>query len=204
VRYYRFALIVAAPVLLCADSITIDFETFPDSSSIIDNTPITTQFPGLSFTNTTVITSGISLNELELPPHSGNNVAFDDSGPISIDFDTPVLSFSGHFTYYVPLTIAAFDSPGDEVASADSAYSSNVACGDGPPCLGDPGSSPNELISVDFANGISSVTITGGPSGSSFAMDDIGYTALSSLPEPTSAFLMAVGCMFIALKLISK
>ena len=77
-----------------AGIVTVDFETFPDGTPIPDSTSITTQFPGLIFTNTTVITAGISLNEFEFPPHSGTNVAFDDGGPISIDFASPISSFS--------------------------------------------------------------------------------------------------------------
>src|SRR5580700_6502590 len=76
-----------------ADIATISFETLPDGTPIFDGTSITTQFPGLTFTNTTVISAGISLNEFEFPPHSGSNVAFDDGGPITIAFTNPVLSF---------------------------------------------------------------------------------------------------------------
>jgi hypothetical protein len=170
--------------------ITLDFETFPDASVITDSTPITTQFPGLTFTNTTVITAGITLNEFELPPNSGHNVAFDDGGPISISFATPTLSFSGYFTYYEQLTMLAFDASNNQVASATSAYSINVACDPGPVCLGDPGSSPNEFLSVSFPGGISSVTITGDPAGGSFAMDDAAFT---DVPEPNPLLPLLIG-----------
>ena len=184
-----------------AGVVTIDFETFPDSTPIADSTSITTQFPGLTFTNTTVITAGVSLNEFELPPYSGVNVAFDDGGPISISFDTPVLSFGGYFTYYEPLTLAAFDISNNEVATATSAFSINVACDPGPVCLGDPGSSPNEFLSVAFAGGISAVTITGDPGGGSFVMDDITYTtaAATTAPEPDSLLLILSAMAFILL-----
>lgn len=174
-----------------AGTITLDFETFPDGTSISDSTSLTTQFPGLTFTNTTVLTAGISLNEFELPPHSGENVAFDDGGPISISFATPTSSFSGYFTYYEPLTVDAFDAGNNLVASATSAYSINVACDPGPICLGDPGSSPDEFLSVAFAAGISSVTIAGDPGGGSFAMDDVTY--MTSVPEPSSLFVFLIG-----------
>src|SRR5580698_1855718 len=81
-----------------ADIVTLNFEDFPDGTPIPDSTSITTQFPGLTFTNTTVITAGISLNEFEFPPRSGSNVAFDDGGPITIAFASPTSSFSGYFT----------------------------------------------------------------------------------------------------------
>ena len=172
-------LAAAGPACLKADIITIDFEGFPDG------TIITTQFPGLTFTNTTVITAGISLNEFEFPPHSGSNVAFDDGGPMSILFDSPVLSFGGYFTYLEPLTLAAFDATSTQVGSAVSSYSSNLAIS------GDTGSSSNEFLAVNFASGISSITISSDPLGGSFVMDDATYT--STAPEPSSIFLLLSG-----------
>ena len=186
-RYCRGLLLVvlASTPMLHAGTVVIDFETFPDSTSIVDSTPITTQFPGLTFSNTTVLTAGISLNEFEFPPHSGSNVAFDDGGPITIAFVGPILNFGGFFTYSEPMTLAAFDSSSAEVASATSAFSSNLALS------GDVGSSPNEFLSISFPNGISSVTITGDPAGGSFTMDDATYT--SAVPEASSIFLLLTG-----------
>ena len=181
-------LAAAAPAALRADTVVIDFETFPDGTPIADSTSITTQFPGLTFTSTTVITAGISLNEFEFPPYSGLNVAFDDGGPMSITFATPVLSLGGYFTYAEPLTLAGLDASSTEVASATSAFSSNLALS------GDPGSSPNEFLSVSFAGGISSVTITGDPAGGSFVLDNATYTTpAASVPEPSSIFLFLTG-----------
>jgi hypothetical protein len=71
---------------------TIDFESLADSDSV------TNQFPGLTFSHTTVLTAGVSLNELEFPPHSGGNVVLDDGGPITIAFTTPQGEVSGFFT----------------------------------------------------------------------------------------------------------
>ena|ERR1035437_4714231 len=186
-RYCRGLLlgVLASTPLLQASTVVIDFETFPDSTPIADSTSITTQFPGLTFSNTTVLTAGISLNEFEFPPHSGSNAAFDDGGPISIAFDTPILDFSGFFTYSEPMTLAAFDSSSAQVASATSAFSSNLALS------GDVGSSPNEFLSISFPNGISSVTITGDPAGGSFTMDDATYT--SAVPETSSISLLLTG-----------
>jgi hypothetical protein len=61
----RFAaLLVGLTIVGEARATTIDFEGFPDS------TIVTTQYPGLTFSNTIILTSGISLNEFEFPPHS--------------------------------------------------------------------------------------------------------------------------------------
>ena len=181
-------LAAAGPACLKADIVTIDFETFPDSTPVADSTSIATQYPGLTFTNTTVITAGISLNEFEFPPHSGSNVAFDDGGPIAVAFASPILSFGGYFTYAEPLTLLAFDASSTQVAAAASLFSNNEALS------GDLGSSPNEFLQVSFASGFSSVTITGDPAGGSFVMDDMTYvTPTTGVPEPGSIFLLLTG-----------
>jgi len=162
--------------------VVLTFEGFSDG------TGLTSQIPGMTFSNATVLTAGIGLNEFELPPHSGTNVVFDDGGPIAISFASPILSFSGYFTYYTPLTVVAFDGSSNQVGSTTSAFSINVGCDPGPFCLGDPGSSPNELLSVSFASGISRITITGDLAGGSFVMDDA--TVASSVPEPSSIVLV--------------
>jgi hypothetical protein len=164
---------------------TLDFEGFPDS------TILTTQYPGLTFTNAIILTSGISLNEFDFPPRSGVNVVSDNNGPMTIDFGSPITSFGAYFTYLEPLSLDAFNASNAEVASASSAFSNNLACLAGPPCQGDPGSSPNEFIGLGFAGGISSVTITGDPLGGSFTMDDMTYT--SAVPEPDFFPLVITG-----------
>jgi hypothetical protein len=178
-------LLLAVLLPLKGGTISLDFEGFPDS------TALTTQYPGVTFSDATVITAGVTLNEFELPPHSGTNVVFDDGGPMTISFASPVLSFGGYFTYYEPLTLQAFDASDTQIASVTSTFSINVACGDGPPCLGDPGSSPNEFLQVAFPSGISSVTITGDPAGTSFVLDDAMYSAsATTVPEPRSTIVL--------------
>jgi hypothetical protein len=180
-----FVALVELSVVGDLHATTINFEGFPDSTILIN------QYPGLTFSNTIILTSGISLNEFEFPPYSGVNVASDNDGPITIDFSTSITSFSGYFTYLEPLTVDGYDAWDAEVASAVSEFSNNTACLGGPPCLGDPGSSPNEFIELSFAGGMSSVTITGDPLGGSFTMDDVSYT--SAVPEPGSLPLVITG-----------
>jgi hypothetical protein len=184
-RYLRlfFGLLVLGHWSSCLAGVTfIDFEALPDS------TIVTNQYSGLTFTNATILSAGISLNEFEFPPHSGTNVISDNGGPISIVFSTPVLSFGGYFTHVEPLTLVGFDASDNQVASAASVFSSNDAM------FGDPGSSPNEFLQVGFAGGISRVTITGDPLGDSFVLDDITY-GTSSVPEPSSTFLLLSGAL---------
>jgi hypothetical protein len=160
-------------------SSVLNFETFPDGTPILDSTPVTTQFPGLTFSNTIILTAGISLNEFEFPPRSGSNVASDNGGPITITFAAPVQSFSGYFTYGHSLTLQAFGSTNNLVASAVSRFSINEALS------GATGSQPNELLQVSFSGGISKVTITGDPAGTSFTLDDMNAGNLpSSVPSP--------------------
>lgn len=178
------------PAGLSADLLAPDFEGFPDGTVLSD------QYPGLTFSSATILTAGIGLNEFEFPPFSGINVVFDDGGPITITFDSPVSSFAGHFTYFVSLTMTAFDASNNPVDQALSLFNSNLACLAGPPCFGDPGSGPNELLQVMFSGGISSVTIVGDPGGFSFTMD--GPTPV---PEPSSLSLLFLGIIsFVGLK----
>jgi hypothetical protein len=157
----------------------IDFEAFSDSTALTD------QIPGLRFSNATVITAGISLNEVEFPPHSGSNVVFDDGGIMSISFSAPVLSFGGYFTYLVPLTLTAFDASSNQVGRSLSLFNSNLALS------GDVGSSPNEFLSVNSPRGISMVTMTGDLGGGSFTLDDATFTpSVPDAPEPGTLILL--------------
>jgi len=174
---FFFLCTLASP--LCSNEITVNFEGFADGTSI------TTQYTRLTFSNATIATSGVSLDEFEFPPKSGANVVFDNGGPITIDFSSAVSSFDAFFTYSVPLTLDAFNSSNTLVTSANSLFSGNERLS------GVPGSSPNERIQVSSSGGISSVEILGAPSGGSFAMDDVTYT--TSIPEPSSLILALAG-----------
>ncbi len=182
----------AAAIAAHAD--LVDFEAFADSELL------TNQVPGLTFANTVVFTSGVSLNELEFPPHSGINVASDYFAPITLAFAPPVVSVGGYFTYVEPLTLSGFDASGHVVATATSLFSSNDAL------FGDPGSSPNEFIGIAFASGISSITAAADPNGGSFTLDDLTYQPQGGappVPEPSSVCLLLVvlACSFGVLRL---
>jgi len=171
-----------APSRLSAGAITLNFEGLPDS------TILTNQYAGLTFTNAIILTSGISLNEFEFPPHSGVNVVADNGGPISIAFTNPILGFSGYFTYAEQLTLVAFDLSNSRVASVQSLFSNNEALS------GDAGSAPNEFLQMSFVSGVSSLTITGDPAGGSFVFDDATITTGgSAVPEPGAFILLLSG-----------
>ena len=147
--------------------------TILNFDGLIDSTILSSQYAGLGFSGTIVLSAGITLDEFEFPAHSGTNVASDNGGPVTILFSSPIQSFGGYFTYGVPLTIQAFGASGSLVASASSSFSSNQAIS------GVSGSSPNELIQVAFRAGITKVTITGSSAGSSFVFDDATVSAFS-------------------------
>ena len=167
-----------------ASAVSIDFETLADGAAV------TNQFAGagLTFSNAISLKAGISLNELEFPPHSGSVVVSDDGGPMTLLFASPVTKVSAFFTYAKPLTLTAWDAL--DVALDDSTlslYSTNAALS------GDPGSSPNEFLELVFASGISKLTVTGDAGGGSFVLDDLSFTPTAvPIPEPATAVLMAV------------
>jgi hypothetical protein len=166
-----------------AGAAVINFDTLADS------TPVTTQFAGLTFSNATVLTEGISLNEFEFPPKSPPNVAFDDGGVITIVFDALQASVGGFFTYLVPVTLTAYDAALNPIAVDVSDFSSNAGLS------GDPGSSPNELLEVVSALGIARVTIVGDPSGASFTLDDLTSVdrPATQTPAPATGALLGLG-----------
>ena len=141
-----------------------DFETFHDGDSL------SSQISNLTFTNASILTKAFSLNDLDFPPHSGQNSVTDSTGPITIQFTNPVGSFSAYFTHRSALNITAFSSAGAQIATATSLKSNNTLVS------GDAGASPNELLQVTAGAGIAKVVITGGVSGGTFVMDDIATT----------------------------
>lgn len=162
----------------------IEFEDLSDLESV------TGQYAGLTFTHATALSAGVSLNEFEFPPRSGSNVVFDDGGPLTIVFSAPVTSVFGYFTYVSQLTLSfvPFD-PLDVLAPVVSAFAGNTALS------GDPGSTPNEMLGLNWAKGIAGLTISGEPSGGSFTLDDLTFETLrtNGVPEPSSLALLALG-----------
>jgi hypothetical protein len=174
--------VICALQSLYARTTVIDFDALPDSTPVRDFY----QSAGVSFVRATAVTTGVSLNEFEFPPHSGKNAAFDNSGTVILNFTIPVVRVGGYFTYATPIRIEAFNSSGILVSTATSLFSNNEALS------GDPGSSPNELLQVLSSDGIAQIVISGAPSGSSFTMDDLTVSdTLDVTPPKTVAILSA-------------
>lgn len=165
-----------------AAATVIDFETLSDLDSV------TTQFAGVTFSNTTAATAGITLNEFEFPPRSGVNVVFDDGGTMTIVFDGLQTTVGGFFNYGIGLTFTAFDAINSVIGADTSDFSSNLTLS------GDSGSSPNEFLGVIFAGGIKKVTIEGDPAGTSFTLDDLTFTTrITTVPGPPTVALIGLG-----------
>lgn len=148
-----------------------------------DGTVLTDQIAGLAFSHAVVLTSGVSLNEFEFPPHGGSNVASDDAGVMQIVFSSPVTLVSAFFTYSAPLSLTAFDAAGAVVATANSRFSSNMALS------GVAGSSPNERIDLGADAGFARLEIAGDPGGASFVLDDLSVSAVPELPRGAALLL---------------
>ena len=150
-----------------ASTVTITFEDLPSG------TALGSQYSGVAFGNAVILSSGIALNEFEFPPHSGSNTASDVGGPMTITFTSPLQIFGGRFTYSVPVTIQAYDSSGNLLASATSRFSNNEALS------GVAGSQPNELLTLSSPAGIAKLVLTGSGGGTSFTLDDMTVSTVS-------------------------
>jgi hypothetical protein len=174
---------------------TYDFESFADSQAVVQLTG------GITLSHGVALAAGVSLNELEAPPHSGRIVVVDDGAPITIDFGTnAALSFAAYFTYFSPLKLEAFDTNGALLGSVHSSFASNAALS------GDAGSSANQVLGFAVSSGaIQRVVLTGDPLGYSFAMDDMSVThavSVTPIPEPaTWALHAALICVMSGLGL---
>jgi len=166
----------------------IDFDALSDSDIV------TNQFAGLTFSDTIILSAGISLNEFEFPPYSGSNVVSDNGGPITISFSTPMSDIGAYFTYLTTIGLSFFDSTNALVGTVTSAYSANMALS------GDTGSLPNEYLHLTWNAGISKVIITGNVNGGSLTMDDLTMTPTTTVPEPATLILLGCGLIGIAVR----
>ncbi len=181
-RWRQLSVLVFIFFLLPAHSLwsaelTLDFEAF------LDETSLSTQVKGLTFTHATVLTSTGTLFADEFPPLSGVAVAMDRGGPISIDINLfsfgaiAISGIKGSFTYASPVTIEAFGIGGISLGSTTSALPGNYISSGNP---------PNELLEL-IAPDIRSLVITGGSLGDSFVLDDLTFSyepSLTAIPEP--------------------
>jgi hypothetical protein len=191
----RLLFLVLALAFSAAQASVVTFE------EIIDGTPVRDFYLSSSvrFELATAISAGLSLNELEFPPHAGNSVAYDNTGPIIIRFTVPVSSAYGYFTYQAQLNLLAFDVAGALLQTSSSSYSNNTAIS------GVAGSAPNEQLGFVLGSPlISRIEIRGDAAGSSFVFDDFTFGAPgTTVPEPGSLALVLVA-LVMGYKLTGK
>ena len=170
-------------------SSSLSFATVIDFESLSDAEIIGDQIESLTFSNAVALSAGISLNEFDFPPVSGNIVASDFGGNLTIDFADPVSVFSAYFTYSTQLTLTAFDENLTQLDLLSSAFSSNLATS------GYVGSLPNELLGFSAAGGIRRVVIAGLADGGSFVLDDLTFEprGVEPLPAPGGLMLWGLG-----------
>ena len=192
-----FVLFIAVTLLAGANtSLKAQFIHTIDFEGLFDYEPVTNQYQhlGLTFSNATVLTAGFSLNEWDFPPNSGMNVVFDDMAPITVNFDTPVTAVGGYFTYVMPITMTAFNSLGEAVASVNSTYFENYVWSGNP---------SNELLQIAYSPGIASVQIMGDSWGGSYVMDDFMVGA-AAVPEPSTFMLLGIGVIWLGILIRKK
>lgn len=185
------ALTCAAPAT--TEALPITFEQVRDEfgTGVVVDTQYASE--GVTFVNALALTAGISLNEIQTPPRSGDTAVMDAEGFVTILLDGPFHAVEGFFTYYEAIELSAYDASGTLLGSVASAFSANFAYDPGWGVGGDPGSSPNErlaFVSHDVA--IARIVIAGNADGSSFVMDDFNaWTPASTVPEPGSLLALA-------------
>lgn len=177
-RLQCLLVLVLGFAVIPASAVVIDFESLPDLTSV------GATYGGVTFTNATAITAGLTLNEFEFPPHSGISVAFDDGGPITGTFAALATSVGFHVTYTTPVTFSIYNSSAMQVGQITSLFSTNLTSSSNP---------PNELMLLNYAGGIASFTIQGDPLGNSLVIDDLSFTPGTTPPVPDENAVSALG-----------
>jgi hypothetical protein len=165
-----------------SNAVLIDFETFPDSSPIPAGTEITDQFasfgvifnssPPPGATQITTILSDIFTTSVPNSLAPGGPAGF-LGGTLILDFSVPVIEVGSFFIDdNLPVQVNAFDSDSNLV---------DTTLSDGNPIGFD-------FWSFSNASGIAKIEMIGGFIGGTlpdgWAIDDLEFTQIASIPEP--------------------
>ena len=107
-------------------------------------------------------------------------MAYNPSGPLTLNFINPTNFFTAAFTYNDGLTVTAFDFAMNVLGTANGACG---ASGSGANYVGSGCGAPNEIIGISTA-GISEIVVTGG-SGNNFTIDDVNFEGAVNVGETT-------------------
>lgn len=156
----------------------VDFENFSDGDLL------TTEIPGLTFNDATVLMAGVSLNEIDFPPHSGGNVIASFGGVLTVNFDTPIHLVGGFISYAdaAGVNLSLYDI--NNILLADALFAIPV----GPSNI-----VSNQFISLGASNIRSMVVSLNSPiPDNPFTFDDFTY-----VPEPATVLLISLGLIGI-------
>jgi hypothetical protein len=163
----------------------IDFE------DLMEGDVLSSQYSGygVTFYNGTILMAGSMLNEIDFPPHSGNNAVVNLENPVWIHFDSlPTASVGAWFTWVNPFQLTAYNST--------LALLETVSVTE-PSHFGTP-------VFVGLSRATSDIRWLAivGDTPESFVMDDV--TLGSPVPEPSPIVLICAPIAIIALARMSR
>jgi hypothetical protein len=181
-KLFKFCSVV---IVLCVTSQCFGMVTIIDFEGMPDMVSVTNQYAplGVNFQEGIILTAFSSLNEVDFPPHSGDQVLGDDMGPIVANFITPVSYSGAYFTYSKTLNLYAYDSSDNLITTASSLAYDNYG--------------ENEFISLSSVTPISRLVIAGNPLGGSFIMDDFEFEPTTVIPAPGALLLGMIGTSIV-------
>ncbi len=162
----------------------IDFESLADLE-VVDNQFVTI---GADFNASAMaLASGVSLNELEFPPHSGSKLVTNDlgvsAGTLTVTAVGPLwTAVGGYVTGPSSVTLTAYGSGGIALGTDATGGANYVTAGTG--------LLPNIFLHVT-SPGIAYVVL--GASGDSYTLDDFTFSTGSPVPAPGAAILAGIG-----------
>jgi hypothetical protein len=160
-----------------ASATTINFEQYPEG------TFITTQYSteGIVFSGGALQRTVPNYNYIGFPPHSGSGALGSPSGPITATFSLPVFGVSGYYADLGTFTVSAYDSSNNLISTAQ--YSADLGSSD-----------PFSVA----GSGISEVVFSSSAGPGTMVLDDISFTQMSTVPEPSSIVFLGFGLLGLA------
>lgn len=168
-----------------ADVRLIDFE------DLLDGDVPVSFLDGVGNENGMVVTAGLSLNEFEFPPNSGQNALLDAQGPVTFSFSAGIAAIALRVTYNERVMLELLDASLVTLGVVTSTFENNTLMS------GQSGSAPNELLEFNSGQQIFFARLLGSAAGGSFVVDDLQIT--TTVPEPSTATLAAAGLALLAL-----